>query len=269
MTSIATFNAPPYGRSGASLAVVKSGTDEKITRRLRAQYRWLKRFSHNEGIVGVYREVTYPSPHEYGYEMELLTPIPMHKRSLLSDLEPYVSEVLPTLHAVWQCGNLGTSRMCEWHPICEWPEGGPDLHGWWYQIVRDYGRPDECETHGDPTMENVLLRGKRRVLVDPLPDVTSDGRAPSCRALDMGKVLQSLIGYERIRWMGDEPTYPDAVLVHKLRERCTRDCDWHLACWACLFHVRRLIPYQEHMMQFAWLKWLPRIEEMMRELAQL
>ena len=46
-------------------------------------------------------------------------------------------------------------------------------------------------THGDPTAENTVFGGK--IVLDPIPP---SGAVPLFPACDMGKVLQSIVGYE-------------------------------------------------------------------------
>lgn len=52
-------------------------------------------------------------------------------------------------------------------------------------------------THGDPIIDNVLMRGSELVLIDPIPATPA---IPDVRASDMGRVLQSVLGYEKHRY---------------------------------------------------------------------
>jgi hypothetical protein len=53
-----------------------------------------------------------------------------------------------------------------------------------------------CETHGDPTWANVMRNSKGELrLIDPLPE---RAEKPKLREVDMGKMLQSVIGWEEV-----------------------------------------------------------------------
>lgn len=52
-------------------------------------------------------------------------------------------------------------------------------------------------THGDPILENLLFRSNTPVLIDPIP---ACGALPDLRASDVGRIIQSAVGYERIRY---------------------------------------------------------------------
>lgn len=56
---------------------------------------------------------------------------------------------------------------------------------------------DTTLIHGDPTMENTLFLGKSFVLIDPVPD---DVKIPRNKYVDLGKMLQSAFGYEKIKY---------------------------------------------------------------------
>lgn len=51
-----------------------------------------------------------------------------------------------------------------------------------------------CRTHGDPTVSNCMVRRDGRiVLIDPRPPRCY---VPQCREADMGRILQSALGWE-------------------------------------------------------------------------
>lgn len=102
-----------------------------------------------------------------------------------------------------------------------------------------------CRTHGDPTYDNMMQRGHAPVLIDPLPPYVN-GEMPALAAVDVGKIMQSLLGYEAIKYGSSLYTAENAndsfVTLH--------DClppshdDWVAAHWFLVTHIVRLIPYQ-------------------------
>lgn len=58
-----------------------------------------------------------------------------------------------------------------------------------------------CLTHGDPTFDNVMFRdtdyGGDLVVADPIPATTA---VPDLLSVDIGKMLQSALGWEEIRY---------------------------------------------------------------------
>jgi hypothetical protein len=61
----------------------------------------------------------------------------------------------------------------------------------------DWSAQTPCLTHGDPIIDNVMLRGDDVVLIDPIPATPA---IPDIRCVDIGRLLQSASGYERIRY---------------------------------------------------------------------
>ena len=95
-------------------------------------------------------------------------------------------------------------------------------------------------THGDPTFDNVMLRGSDIVLIDPIPSTPA---VPDLRVVDAGKVLQSAYGFETARYgiefHVDSETVQEAVLA------CL-DEDEHLAArYWCAVHFLRALPYMK------------------------
>lgn len=87
-------------------------------------------------------------------------------------------------------------------------------------------------THGDPTYENLLMRGEAVVLADPIPATPA---VPDLVEVDMGKLLQSALGWESIvRGVPRAPWRPDEVLA--LGNRSV------IIGW-CLVHLLRTLPY--------------------------
>lgn len=107
--------------------------------------------------------------------------------------------------------------------------------------------PDEVLCHGDPTLANVLWRDGAMVLCDPIPPRPY---IPSLRAVDVGKLLQSAIGWETHlepdRWPAPPMTAVDTVLQWESPEEGTR-----AAFWAAV-HCARILPYAKTERTTAW-----------------
>lgn len=112
-----------------------------------------------------------------------------------------------------------------------------------------------CLTHGDPTIDNVLLRRAYDplgwgwadvVLIDPIPATPA---VPDLRCVDIGKVYQSLYGYEFVRY-GD-PGLVGVTLREFLEfEKSLLDENevyathyWHV------IHLLRCFPYVDERVQ--------------------
>lgn len=96
--------------------------------------------------------------------------------------------------------------------------------------------------HGDPTFANVMLRGDKLVFIDPIP--TEQGKTPPLMALDRGKIMQSLAGYEgtRFNWpfhLNHQDLWAHAR--HTLRFESAHE--ENAAHYFCVLHFLRLIPY--------------------------
>lgn len=94
--------------------------------------------------------------------------------------------------------------------------------------------------HGDATLANIVYDGsltcRRWRWIDPLlrPYIPGDP------LVDLGKMYQSCLGYERVL-AGLNPDRDDA-LIESLAEQLDM-CEYHGLVW-CAVHLVRLIPYQ-------------------------
>lgn len=102
---------------------------------------------------------------------------------------------------------------------------------------------EACDIHGDPTFDNTMIRPstKQIVLIDPLPPY-AHGQMPSVFHVDMGKVLQSLFGYELIKYAGATPPPNRGYIAQFLSTM--DDEDAFLCLYFCAVHFLRLLPYQ-------------------------
>lgn len=90
--------------------------------------------------------------------------------------------------------------------------------------------------HGDPTLANVLFRDATLVITDPIPP---KGKIPGHFTVDLGKMLQSAMGWEMVSfgWKYDTETVCLEVLTDY--DMLTRARAWF---WASI-HCLRIIPY--------------------------
>jgi hypothetical protein len=110
----------------------------------------------------------------------------------------------------------------------------------------DWAALRRCLTHGDPTLDNMMWRdfGERFeeeqvVLIDPIPPTVE---VPQLMAVDYGKVLQSALGYERIRY--NDNAWPGADLDHAESLLDGLSFDEQRAAWYwCAVHFLRAVPY--------------------------
>ena len=101
----------------------------------------------------------------------------------------------------------------------------------------------ECTVHGDPTLDNLMMdHNGRHVLTDPIP---YHRYMPSVAVSDLGKVIQSVWGYESIIESGGAAPTPDRETVYEyIAERFGRMALHDARAFAVL-HMLRLIPFQE------------------------
>lgn len=119
-----------------------------------------------------------------------------------------------------------------------------------------------CLAHGDPTLDNLMLRldPNRRparttypveegqlVLIDPLPPTPA---VPSLRCVDVGKLLQSVYGYERARY-GD-PGFGGVTFagVDQLLGALQDANERYAARYWHAVHLLRCLPYAEEVVAY-------------------
>jgi hypothetical protein len=174
-----------------------------------------------------------------GYRMELLTELPdfvddtVLAGVVINRLTRLWEE--PTIHAFDPDAHLDYVVK-----LAARVDHAGEMAIWWDEV-----RPfidDPCRVHGDPTIDNCMLRGGGElVITDPIPPGI---HLPSIRALDIGKVIQSAAGYEEVArgrrpttipWIDDgwwEDVLPD-VDEH----------EWRLCLYMAAVHFLRLLPY--------------------------
>lgn len=96
------------------------------------------------------------------------------------------------------------------------------------------GKPSiTCLIHGDPTLANIMLRGKQVILIDP---VMPRGKIPSLKEVDHGKMLQSALGWEGAQ---QRIPYKAGHLIEVVLAEV--ECPVRTWFWA-MIHIIRLFP---------------------------
>ena len=94
-----------------------------------------------------------------------------------------------------------------------------------------------CLAHGDPTYDNVMLRNRTEVvIIDP---ITATHAVPDMKSVDIGKMLQSVVGFEFAR-------YGDRSFAGASMERFStmfNTEDWYAGLYWCTVHLIRALPY--------------------------
>lgn len=92
-------------------------------------------------------------------------------------------------------------------------------------------------THGDPTLSNMMMRGDDMVLIDPI----RTRHVPAHWTVDMGKLLQSAIGWERVLcdWRYNRKQCVQNLLFGLEPISIKRSWFW------CMVHCARIVPYAE------------------------
>jgi hypothetical protein len=220
--------------------------------RLVAQHEWLSRYAASPLVVNV------GSLLHNGYEMERLE----HVDDTVSTYDRITHVIAVLKSVVWSNEPVTHPGMFhQWY--LRWRFS--DLLDDWKAIGRIHHH-ELVDVHGDPTVENVLVRSRDgfrvMVLTDPLPDAITDGKLPSVRALDVGKLLQSAIGYEAVKCgVVDRWSIPDRATLDAIRATTTTIEEWRRSLWFLRLHVRRLIPYQTPRLAETWTNSLKEIDE--------
>jgi hypothetical protein len=97
-----------------------------------------------------------------------------------------------------------------------------------------------CLTHGDATFDNVMFRGEQLVMIDPIPATLTVG-VPDLWSADMGHILRSVIGFERVRYRDDNQHL--RVTAKQFRFHIDDDQEWTATVFWCAVHLLRTLPY--------------------------
>jgi aminoglycoside phosphotransferase (APT) family kinase protein len=103
----------------------------------------------------------------------------------------------------------------------------------------EWDRLPTCLTHGDPTFDN-LMWGKDGsiVLIDPIPATPA---VPDIRAVDLGKMLTSVYGFETMRYGYEKMTQQNDT-VSVIEYVAGRNEQLAAQYW-CAIHFLRAAPY--------------------------
>jgi hypothetical protein len=187
-----------------------------------AQGQWLERNAHEH----------LPKVHAIlprGYAMEVLDPIPTGNVDLslmLDALEEAIWRFAPEVPVNTPQTMLYVSKILD--------AFAPKLLDKVIDRIAYIRRTEDCMTHGDPTAENVMLRGDTYVLIDPIPATC---RIPSDLAADVGKILQSAHGWEEMKGEERASFTPDDV-----RRLIPHDVFEVAEHWV-IVHFIRTLPY--------------------------
>lgn len=103
----------------------------------------------------------------------------------------------------------------------------------------NWGQLDRVVTHGDPTHENLMMRTNGDlVLTDPIPATPA---VPHLRCVDLGKMLQSAMGFEQMRYGVEEYgswTYDVSTILKDITS-----IEIRAAWYWCAVHFLRAAPY--------------------------
>lgn len=176
------------------------------------------------------------------YDMEKLIPIDWS----IQLGEPLAYEILTTLENNIWCHNYEYDE--------NWPDVlsqflTPELNEWLERIV-EYDL-FQCLTHGDPTFDNCVRREDQLVILDPVPPRP---KMPALRAVDIGKMLQSVFGYHAIvqpKFIGmkttDDPN-KDLSYLKKINQYGAEEMDANL--FFCAVHFHSILPYRKNQTNF-------------------
>lgn len=184
----------------------------------------------------------YAAGHAY-YVMEKLEPLQWTEERVAGGIIFEMRDLLPVIWGSYHMRLLGEVMpvmhdeymRSRWGPLYKrmkkWKDDMLDL------------QVHVCDNiHGDPTVENVMQRGDQLLFIDPIP---ANHYIPSIMAVDLGKMLQSIFGYEKKA----RPSMPTLDVEDPMR--LARDLlssftlsDEHVSHYFLCVHIARLIPYQ-------------------------
>lgn len=132
-----------------------------------------------------------------GYVMERLKPAVIRRRTLI-DIETALADY------IWCRPALPSTNDTSWREVLA-ERYAIDVPDW-------VGRSEPCLVHGDPTLSNALYRENYTSLImgDPRPP---RDYMPQTRETDMGRILQSYMGWEVAAYGYNEMAYSAPFFV--------------------------------------------------------
>lgn len=251
-------------RSGARVVVhpdrpfvlkYAQASDTAVQRRLIAQ----ARFMHRAAECHVFPDVHLVF--EYGYVMERLTaPLELLDVDFATQRLCRVHQLLST--RLWGERHLvaGTRILTSEHGLYVIARAVQFLDMRRQQRLLDTLHAVRALTltavdriHGDPTLDNVMYSGADIIVTDPIP---ATAKMPALVAHDLGKMLQSVRGYE---WVLAGRPVPDIAARNRMERLLLAghtEADQQAARYFLIVHILRLLPYQDEALRPTFISWL-------------
>jgi hypothetical protein len=246
------------GTSGATILFCKGGrtvfkvaNTELVRRRVLEQAHWLQKMSQLDGeplpiVIRIYPQ---------GYEMEKLDELKLNSNDEATNLITTAYDVLRS--TVWCVPAVTADNWRVEHRLYVqkraelWAPHEAQRLDKWFNEIKDLPLTAH-EVHGDPTLDNYMTKttasGFSLKIIDPIPAYKG---MPSLRAVDIGKLLQSAVGYEAIKYGS---WWPSVDKVSDYIAERESEFDFHAGQYFCAVHFLRLIPYQPEHMQYRYLE---------------
>lgn len=192
------------------------------------------------------------SVYEHGYQMERLDDISymwLNHRVVLAGIVEQLEQ-----HVWSQSAEVEWSQQATVDKVADLLgmfDVGVEVQLWLEKTHEsiDWNALPRCLTHGDPTLDNVMFRPgtSELVIIDPVPATSA---VPDIRAVDLGKMLQSALGWERVRYGYREVTGALDTLggsarinPYHVQTYAQDDNEWNAAVLWCVIHLLRTLPY--------------------------
>lgn len=237
------------GSSGAEFnflgdRVVKLAPDKSTGERVMAQGMWLQR--HQSRAVPHVFQVYARS-----YVMERLIVPPFwaldHQvvlHHMFASLAEYVWTQPAEVELDYEATNLKYADLCNYFGMRDILRNLVSLSKMiiWDDLTR-------CLTHGDPTFDNVMFRsteyGDDLVIADPIPATPA---VPDLYSVDVGKILQSALGWEEVRYGSRLSTSRVGAFKFRagtmdVQRFVLNNNEWRASCFWAAVHLLRTYPY--------------------------
>ena len=225
---------------GSSGAIIVSAGERLVRKvgdpRVAAQGKYLRKLggSHVPNVARVYHN---------GYDMEMLSdPSPLFSMSAEYLVDGYLEALQNGIWGEPRVEIDHAEHLRKLTTITTAPdvavEDDYDTMLSVYSDMIDWSSLSAIRTHGDPTFDNLMWRGSELVIIDPIPPTPA---VPDLLVVDLGKIMQSLVGFECVRYGGKAPRDTErARLMFKNRYD---ENTWSAVVYWCAFHLYRAVPY--------------------------
>ena len=175
-----------------------------------------------------------------GYDMQRLTELPKSTTNpdlltceIVLQLDAHIWSVPPSVNISMELHTEKVDALAR-----EWLTGKSVLRLLKVRERVEWDSLRKCLTHGDPTYDNVMVHPNGRIiLIDPIPATSA---VPDLMAVDIGKIMQSLKGYEEMRYA--PYLVVDAGELDTLHYLVS-EIEWEAAEYWCIVHFLRAVPY--------------------------